>query len=61
MDIINNYLIPALDSAGEKFEKGTIFLPQLILTAGSAQACFDVIKEKLADNGEKTVSLSAAD
>ncbi len=56
MDIINNYLIPALDSAGEKFEKGTIFLPQLILTAGSAQACFDVIKEKLADNGEKTVS-----
>lgn len=56
MDIINNYLIPALDSAGEKFEKGTIFLPQLILTAGSAQACFDIIKEKLADNGEKAVS-----
>lgn len=56
MDIINNYLIPALNSAGEKFEKGTIFLPQLILTAGSAQACFDIIKEKLADNGEKAVS-----
>lgn len=56
MDIINNYLIPALDSAGEKFEKGTIFLPQLILTAGSAQACFDIIKEKLADSGEKAVS-----
>ncbi|MCM1132377.1 MAG: homocysteine S-methyltransferase family protein [Ruminococcus flavefaciens] len=56
MDVINNYIIPALDSAGEKFEKGTIFLPQLILTAGSAQACFDIIKEKLANSGETAVS-----
>lgn len=56
MDIINNYLIPALDSAGAKFEKGTVFLPQLILTAGSAQACFEVIKEKLADSGKESVS-----
>lgn len=47
MDIINNYLIPALDSAGGKFEKGKIFLPQLILTAGAAQACFEVVKESL--------------
>lgn len=56
MDIINNYLIPALDSAGAKFEKGIIFLPQLILTAGAAQACFEIIKEKLADSGQETVS-----
>lgn len=56
MEIINNYLIPALDSAGAKFEKGTVFLPQLILTAGSAQACFEVIKEKLADSGKESVS-----
>lgn len=56
MDIINNYLIPALDSAGAKFEKGTIFLPQLILTAGAAQSCFEIIKEKLADSGQETVS-----
>lgn len=47
MEIINNCLIPALDRVGEKFEKGIIFLPQLILTAESAQACFEVIKEKL--------------
>ena len=47
MEIINEYLIPALDSAGEKFEKGKIFLPQLILTAGAAQACFEAVKEGL--------------
>lgn len=47
MTIINEYLIPALDAAGEKFEKGKIFLPQLILTAGAAQACFEAVKESL--------------
>ena len=46
MEIINGALIPALDKAGEQFEKGTIFLPQLILTAGAAQAAFGVIREK---------------
>lgn len=56
MEIINGYLIPALDSAGEKFEKGKIFLPQLILTAGAAQTCFEVIKEKLALNNSGNIS-----
>lgn len=56
MEIINSYLIPALDKAGEKFEKGKIFLPQLILTAEAAQACFEVIKNKLSASGGGTVS-----
>lgn len=56
MNIINNYLIPALDSAGDKFEKGKIFLPQLLLTAGAAQACFEIIKNKLAQSDSENVS-----
>lgn len=56
MSVINDYLIPALDSAGAKFEKGKIFLPQLILTATSAQACFEIIKEKISAKGEAPVS-----
>ncbi|MDE6784551.1 MAG: homocysteine S-methyltransferase family protein, partial [Ruminococcus sp.] len=56
MEIIDNYLIHALDAAGEKFEKGTIFLPQLIMTAESAQACFEIIKSGLAESGKETVS-----
>ena len=56
MEIINNYLIPALDIAGAKFEKGEIFLPQLILTAGVAQNCFEVLKTSLANSGEKPVN-----
>ncbi|HNZ97989.1 homocysteine S-methyltransferase family protein [Ruminococcus sp.] len=56
MEIINGYLIPALDSAGAKFEKGKIFLPQLILTAEAAQACFEVIKTKLSAANSESVS-----
>ena len=56
MEIINNSLIPALDTVGGKFEKGTIFLPQLIMSAEAAQACFEVIKDKLAVSGGETVS-----
>lgn len=56
MEIINGYLIPALDAAGAKFEKGKIFLPQLILTAGAAQSCFEIIKDKLALSNAESVS-----
>lgn len=56
MEIINGVLIPALDKAGECFEKGTIFLPQLILTAGAAQAAFGVIREKMTSENSSPVS-----
>lgn len=56
MDIINTILIPALDKTGAEFESGKIFLPQLILSAGVAQSCFEVIKNHLAKTGTKSVS-----
>ncbi|MBQ8967638.1 homocysteine S-methyltransferase family protein [Ruminococcus sp.] len=56
MVIINEMLVPALDKAGEQFEKGKIFLPQLIQTAGVAQACFEVIKQKMLAEGGNSVS-----
>ncbi len=51
MDVINEHLIPALDTAGDRFEKGAIFLPQLIQSAGAAQAAFDVIKRTISERG----------
>lgn len=56
MTIINEHLIPALDTAGERFEKGSIFLPQLIQSAGAAQAAFDVIKRTIAEKGGEAES-----
>ena len=56
MTIINEKLIPALDKVGEDFEKNKIFLPQLIQSANTAQACFDVIKAHLGKTGGENVS-----
>ncbi len=56
MVIINDILIPALDVIGDKFEKGIIFLPQLILAADVAKECFGVIKNHLANTGSKSES-----
>ncbi len=57
MAVVNQYLIPALDKVGRGFEKGSIFLPQMLQAATAAQAGFDVIKERLAAGDQKTVSL----
>jgi len=51
MELVNTKLIPPLDKAGIAFEKGDIFLPQLIQCAGAAQAAFEVIKSKMAVSG----------
>ena len=53
LDVINNYIIPALDEVGVGFENNRIFLPQLLMSADSAKAAFDVIKEKMIMSGKK--------
>ena len=51
LDLVNQVLIPALDQVGDGFEKGTIFLPQLLQSASAAQAAFDVVKAAIAASG----------
>ena len=50
-EVINTILIPALDKVGEEFEKGKLFLPQLIRSADAAGVAFDVIKQKMKQDG----------
>lgn len=52
LEIINNYLIPALDTVGKGFEKGTVFLPQLLMSAESAKEAFAILKEELSKSGQ---------
>ncbi len=52
LDIINEEMIPALDNVGKGFEKGTVFLPQLLMSAEAAKAAFEVIKDEMARNGQ---------
>lgn len=54
--IINDYIIPALDVVGDGFEKNKVFLPQLLMSADSAKAAFDVIKAKMLLAGKQQKS-----
>ncbi len=51
MELIRDELIPALNEVGDGFEKGTVFLPQLLMSAEAAKASFEVLKEVLAGSG----------
>lgn len=53
LDIIQEELIPALNIVGEGFEKGTIFLPQLLMSADAAKIAFSVMKDVLAKLGQE--------
>ena len=44
LDIINGELVPALDQVGQGFEKGTLFLPQLLMSAEAAKGAFQVLR-----------------
>ena len=45
LDIVNQYVIPALDQVGALYEQGKVYLPQLLMTAEAAQSAFVVIKK----------------
>lgn len=61
MAVVNTYLVPALDTVGRGFENGTIFLPQLLMSAEAAKAAFDELKALLpADEGAAGPSIVLA-
>lgn len=50
--LINEEIIPALDRVGKGFEKGTVFLPQLLMSAEAAKAAFEVVKESMQSDAQ---------
>lgn len=53
LDIIHEHLIPALDVVGKGFEQGTVFLPQLLMSADAAKNAFAILKEHMASEGQE--------
>jgi len=56
LEVVDKALIPALDIVGAKYEKGTLFLPQLLQAASAAQSAFEEIKTAIAQKGEGSAS-----
>ena len=52
LEVINACMIPALDCVGKGFEQGTVFLPQLLMSAEAAKAAFEVLKAAMAGSGK---------
>lgn len=55
LEIIDRHFVPALDTVGQRYEKGVIFLPQLMQSAETVKASFEVLKASM-EAGEKTES-----
>ncbi|AWI03184.1 homocysteine methyltransferase [Clostridium drakei] len=56
LEVVNSYIIPALDYVGEQYEEKEIFLPQLIQSAETVKKSFEVIKKKIVEQGEESIS-----
>ncbi len=54
IEIIDGILVPALNEVGKGFENNTIFLPSLLMSAETAGASFEIIKDYISSSGEKT-------
>lgn len=50
LEIVNSEIIPALNTVGEGFEKKTVYLPQLLMSAEAAKSAFGVIKSAMSDS-----------
>ncbi len=58
LKIINNDIIPALNIVGVGFEKKTVYLPQLLMSAEAAKSAFEVIKSDFSGNTDKSDKLT---
>ena len=56
LDIVQNEIIPALNVVGQGYEKKTMYLPQLLMSAEAAKSAFESIKVFMSSQGEKSAS-----
>jgi len=58
LEIVDTFLIPALDVVGQKYESGEIFLPQLIQSAETVKRAFEEIKDNMLKNAGEVTGVS---
>lgn len=49
LNIVETQILPALDECGKRFEAGTLYLPQLLMSAEAAKAAFETAKASLTE------------
>ena len=54
LEVIEQELIPALNRTGQNFEQGTIYLPQLLMSADAAKNAFAVIRTAMGNGADSS-------
>ena len=54
LDVVQNEIIPALNTVGKGFEEKTVYLPQLLMSAEAAKYAFECIKNALSATDTST-------
>lgn len=54
-ELLQKYMIPAMDEVGRLFEANEYFVPELLISARAMKAALEIIRPKLAETGAKPV------
>jgi 5-methyltetrahydrofolate--homocysteine methyltransferase len=55
LKLVNEYMVPAMDEVGKKFECNEYFVPELLISARAMKAALDLIRPLLTARGDKPV------
>jgi len=55
-NIIDDALLPGMDVVGERMRSGDCFIPEVLLSARTMQACLDIVKPRLAVGESSSVA-----
>ena len=48
--VVQEHIIPALDTVGRDYEEGRVYLPGLLMSAEAAKCAFDEVKKRMTDS-----------
>ncbi len=54
-ELLDKYMIPAMDEVGRRFETNEYFVPELLISARAMKGALELIRPKLADKGAKPI------
>ena len=55
LQLVNDYMVPAMDEVGRRFEANEYFVPELLISARAMKAALEVIRPLLVARGDKPV------
>ena len=55
LKLVNEYMVPAMDEVGRRFEANEYFVPELLISARAMKAALELIRPLLTARGDKPV------